>query len=90
MTIINTSRGCTVRVILLASFCALGGPALASLAGPEGGIQVRRFPQNPVIRPEMLPGSDGDNINGPSLIHVPSWVTNRLGSYTDALLGSIL
>ena len=41
----------TVRVILLASLCALGGPALASLAGPEGGIQVRRFPLNPVIRP---------------------------------------
>ena len=29
--------------------------------------------QNPIIRPEMLPGSDGDNINGPSLIRVPDW-----------------
>ena len=46
-----------------------------------GTVQVRRFSQNPIIRPEMLPGSDGSNINGPSLIRVPGWVTNRLGSY---------
>ena len=38
-------------------------------------VEVRRLPGNPIIRPEMLPGSDGDNINGPSLIRVPSWVT---------------
>lgn len=44
-------------------------------------LQVRRFTQNPIIRPEMLPGSDGGNINGPSLIRVPAWITNRLGNY---------
>jgi len=44
-------------------------------------IEVRRFDQNPIVRPEMLPGRDGDNINGPSLILVPSWITNRLGNY---------
>jgi hypothetical protein len=44
-------------------------------------VEVRRFAGNPIIRPEMLPGKDGDNINGPSLIHVPSWVADRLGNY---------
>jgi unsaturated rhamnogalacturonyl hydrolase len=40
-----------------------------------------RFQENPIIRPEMLPGRDGDNINGPSLIAVPSWVPKPLGKY---------
>ena len=44
-------------------------------------IRVRRFPQNPIVRQEMLPGNAGDNINGPSLVRVPSWVSNRLGNY---------
>jgi len=43
--------------------------------------ELRRFDENPIIRPEMLPGTDGNNINGPSLIRVPDWVTNRLGKY---------
>jgi hypothetical protein len=29
----------------------------------------------------MLPVGDGDNINGPSLIRVPAWVSNALGCY---------
>lgn len=40
-----------------------------------------RFAENPIIRPEMLPGADGDNINGPSLIAVPRWVPHPLGKY---------
>jgi hypothetical protein len=43
-------------------------------------MRVRRFPQNPIVRPHM-DGRMGDNINGPSMIHVPDWVTNRLGRY---------
>jgi hypothetical protein len=50
-------------------------------AADPTGVEVRRLPGNPIIRPEMLPGSDGDNINGPSLIRVPSWVTEPLGRY---------
>lgn len=42
---------------------------------------VERFPKNPIIIPEMLPLDDGSNINGPSLIRVPSWVENPLGKY---------
>ena len=42
---------------------------------------VRRFDENPIIRPEMLPGHDGGNINGPSLIRVPDWIKDPLGRY---------
>ncbi|UCI08445.1 hypothetical protein [Mesorhizobium sp. B1-1-8] len=34
-----------------------------------------------LIGADMLPGKDGININGPSLIRVPDWVTGRLGKY---------
>jgi hypothetical protein len=43
--------------------------------------KVVRFETNPIIRPEMLPGTDGVNIAGPSLIRVPSWLPNPLGKY---------
>ena len=43
--------------------------------------RLERLEGNPIIRPEMLPGPDGENINGPSLIRVPSWVKNPLGRY---------
>ncbi len=43
--------------------------------------RVSRLPRNPIIRPEMLPGTDGRNINGPSLIRAPSWLPGRLGKY---------
>ena len=42
---------------------------------------ARRLPGDPIIRPEMLPGIDGANINGPSLMRAPSWLPNRLGTY---------
>lgn len=41
----------------------------------------RQLPGSPIIRPEMLAGQDGANINGPSLIRTPSWLTNKLGTY---------
>jgi len=43
-------------------------------------IEVRRFPANPIIRPGMDTRM-GDNINGPSLIRVPYWVSCPLGKY---------
>ena len=43
-------------------------------------MRVERLPGNPIIRPHM-DGRIGDNINGPSLIRVPDWVTGRLGRY---------
>ena len=44
-------------------------------------MRVERLAHNPIIRPEMLPGNDGANINGPSLIRVPDWVEGRMGVY---------
>lgn len=55
--------------------------AITAPAASADPLQVRRFDQNPIIRPEMLPAGDDSNINGPSLICVPGWVTNRLGNY---------
>jgi len=44
-------------------------------------VAVRRFAENPLIRPEMLPGKDGANINGPCLLRVPEWVERPLAKY---------
>jgi hypothetical protein len=48
---------------------------------PRGKLRVRRLDNNPIVRTEMLPGRDGDNINGPSLIRVPDWMEEPLGKY---------
>ncbi len=50
-------------------------------AAPKESIKVVRLPNNPIIRPEMLPGQDGGNINGPSLIRAPAWLPHPLGKY---------
>ncbi len=67
---------------LIASFVALL-LTLPTTSATEvtSGLKIRRFEQNPIIRPEMLPGNDGNNINGPSLIRVPPWVASPLGRY---------
>ena len=44
-------------------------------------IRVTAMRHGPVITPDMLPGDDGANINGPSLISMPDWVPGRLGAY---------
>ncbi len=67
---------------LIASFVALLLTLPTSSATEVNrGLKVRRFEQNPIIRPDMLPGNDGNNINGPSLIRVPPWVASPLGRY---------
>lgn len=43
-------------------------------------FRVRRLPGNPIIRPNM-DDRMGANVQGPSLIRVPEWVTNPLGRY---------
>jgi hypothetical protein len=47
----------------------------------QENISFERFKNNPIITPALLAGSDGDDINGPSLIKVPDWVHNKLGKY---------
>jgi hypothetical protein len=46
----------------------------------DGGMHLRRFTTNPIIRPHM-DDCMGDNINGPSLIRVPDWIEEPLGRY---------
>jgi hypothetical protein len=43
-------------------------------------MRVVKFPKNPIVVPNM-DGRMGSNVNGPSLIRVPDWVTNPLGRY---------
>ena len=43
-------------------------------------MKINRLSHNPIITPASSP-TLGDNINGPSLIRVPQWVTNPLGRY---------
>lgn len=59
----------------------MAAAAITTQAASEDQLEVRRFDQNPIIRPEMLPGNDGSNINGPSMIRVPDWLPSRLGRY---------
>ena len=43
-------------------------------------MKVSRFPENPIIRPDM-DARMGDNVNGPSLIRVPDWIERPFGRY---------
>ena len=43
-------------------------------------VQIQRLADRPIIHQGMDPAL-GDNINGPSLIRVPPWVTAPLGRY---------
>lgn len=45
-----------------------------------GEVRVQRFATNPLITPASSP-TLGENINGPSVIRVPSWLPNPLGRY---------
>jgi hypothetical protein len=44
-------------------------------------ISLTRLKSNPIIHEGLLPKLEGDNINGPTLIKVPGWVSNKLGKY---------
>ena len=44
-------------------------------------VKARRVGHGPILRPEMLPGDDGANINGPCLLRVPEWVASPLARY---------
>ena len=57
---------------------ALWALALVSLTGAS--VRAVRLPQNPILTP-VSSSTIGGNINGPSLIRVPSWVERPLGRY---------
>ena len=76
-----------MRTAIFAMFFASGtllaqaADRAAPAAPREKSLHVVRLPGNPIIRPGMLPGNDGKNINGPALIRVPSWIERPLGKY---------
>ena len=43
-------------------------------------VKIKRFIDQPIISP-LLSNKIGSNINGPSLIRVPDWITDPLGEY---------
>ena len=57
------------------------GPHLSPHISPDRSpYRIRRLDGNPIIRPFMGEGV-GHNVQGPSLIRVPDWVSNPLGRY---------
>jgi hypothetical protein len=44
-------------------------------------IHFERFENNPMITASLLPGSDGNDINGHSLIKTPDWLPEKWGTY---------
>ena len=58
-------------------------PVVGDVRSPQATAAAiaTRLPSNPIIRPKMLPGRDGANINGPSLIATPEWLPGHLGKY---------
>lgn len=71
-----------LALAIVAGIMAPPAPAAENVkAGVVLDIGAIRVGDAPIIRPEMLADSDGENINGPSLIRVPPWVPNPLGRY---------
>lgn len=44
-------------------------------------LAAKRLPGNPIVRPDMLPEGQGDNIDGPALVAAPDWLPGRLGRF---------
>ena len=75
VTIARSACACAVAVSVVAA-------AHERAASVDAASQVRatRLPQNPLITVDSSP-SLGDNVNGPSIVRVPAWITNPLGRY---------
>src|SRR5262245_17570667 len=54
--------------------------AAGSLDQAEEPISAIRLPQNPLVTVKSSP-SLGDNVNGPAIVRVPSWIKQPLGRY---------
>jgi hypothetical protein len=70
-----------ILVCVLVPFLAVSHARAAAPAEAPRRLTAVRSAVNPIIRPEMLKGEDGDNINGPSLIRAPRWLKKPLGRY---------
>jgi hypothetical protein len=73
---------CTVFTSQLHAQLAQAAPRPAPDAAPSA-ISAERIGNGPIIYKDMpgLEGELGDNIDGPSVIKAPSWLTNPLGKY---------
>lgn len=70
------------RSVVFLFAALLSGPGLSGADRPVvSAIRAERVVDRPIIAPSMLPGDEGESINGPSLIRVPDWVPNPLGRY---------
>lgn len=70
-----------IHIVVASAGILLAGDVAAQKTPDAKAPVAERLTGNPIIRPDMLPGRDGENINGPSLIRVPKWVKNPLGRY---------
>jgi hypothetical protein len=69
-----------VNVHARAIVCALALLPLQPARESRPRVTAVRLPQNPIITVDSSP-SLGDNVNGPSIIRVPSWIPHPLGRY---------
>ena len=67
-----------VRVMLIGMAICLAGTALGQTTASR--VRVERLLDSPIIEPGLHP-SIGENIQGPSLIKVPDWIEDPLGTY---------
>lgn len=67
-------------VVAVALGCVLSVSSSTLAQTPRASVRVERLLDRPIISPELHP-SLGPNIQGPSLIKVPDWVSGRLGKY---------
>jgi len=74
----DVQRANKMRILTLIATIAVGGVVAAN-----AGQRAIRLKQNPIIHAGMphLEGGEASNIDGPSLIRVPSWMGNALGKY---------
>lgn len=67
-------------VVAVTLGCVLSVSSSTLAQTPRASVRVERLLDRPIITPELHP-SLGPNIQGPSLIRVPDWVSGRLGKY---------
>lgn len=69
-----------IKAISVVLLLGAAGSLVAQSAPPAAPVTARRLSQNPLITLRSSP-TLGDNINGPTVIRVPSWVERPLGRY---------
>jgi hypothetical protein len=81
MVLLRGARLCTAAsaAILMVAFASVSSPIESRVAAATG-IRATRLRQNPLITVNSSP-TVGDNVNGPTVVRVPSWVQKPLGRY---------